>query len=490
MSAPAGSSSSAGGASSSASASASAPVPSAVAHAASDTLATAAVVLDEANLAFLQRKHELATTLFSQVAEAYAAHYGSDHPRCADVLFRYGRALLNHAIDRSGLLGDAEQLRNATGKREKDLLSAVDEAASAVTGAPAAGGKAGGFFHFGDEGQDEDHEEEGDEEGEEEDDDEPAAEEEEDIETDDFEIAFESLDVARVLYEKMLTGELPMDIDVPAEFAAAPATPAVSGKGKGKAKATSAPTDVETDPKRRFVRHRHAEVVATLGDVSLESESFGQAVDDYTTALALHTALLAPTDRQLAELHYKLALALEYGGEAPLEQALDHLVQARNVMQGCHDLLADQLRDQEKQGTPSTEIAKELAELQGLLPELDLKVQDVKHQIHVRDHPEADEAAIAAATAEGKATLDPTAVPVNDLSAFVKKKSKPVEKLTTAGASSSAAESSSSAATALSSAGAPAAESKKRKLDSSDKPVPNEGKRGGEGSPKKPKLSH
>ncbi|KAJ3349336.1 hypothetical protein GGF32_005658 [Allomyces javanicus] len=488
MSAPGSSSASAAGPSSASSASAAA-VPTAVAHAASDTLATAAVILDEANMAFLQRKHELATTLFSQVAEAYAAHYGSDHPRCADVLFRYGRALLNHAIDRSGLLGDAEQLRNATGKREKDLLSAVDEAASAV-GAPAAGGKAGGFFHFGDEGQDEEEENEGgeeDDDDEDDGDDEPAAEEEEDIETDDFEIAFESLDVARVLYEKMLTGELSMDIDVPAEFAAP--TPAITGKGKGKAKATTAPSDTETDPKRRFVRHRHAEVVATLGDVSLESESFGQAVDDYTTALALHTALLAPTDRQLAELHYKLALALEYGGEAPLEQALDHLVQARNVMQGCHDLLADQLRDQEKQGVPSTEIAKELAELQGLLPELDLKVQDVKHQIHVRDHPEADEAAIAAATAEGKATLDPNAVPVNDLSALVKKKSKPVETLTAA-ASSSTAGSSSSAAAASSSAGAPAAESKKRKLDSSDEPAANEGKRGGEGSPKKPKLSH
>ncbi|KAJ1497103.1 hypothetical protein HMI54_002586, partial [Coelomomyces lativittatus] len=86
-----------------------------------------ALILEEAHQAFLQKKYEMASAKYSQVAEAYGQTYGALHPKCADVMFRYGRALLNHAIEKSGVFGDDEQVRNATGKREKDLLTVLDD---------------------------------------------------------------------------------------------------------------------------------------------------------------------------------------------------------------------------------------------------------------------------------------------------------------------------------------------------------------------------
>ncbi|KAI9151009.1 hypothetical protein H9P43_009624 [Blastocladiella emersonii ATCC 22665] len=435
-----------------ATASAAAPPASAVA-AQTDYMSTLTALFDEGNLHFAQRQYELAAQMFSQVAEALATEYGTVHPKCADIHFRYGRALLNHAIERAGVLGDAEQVRNATGKREKDLLS-VFEAGLVPTKDPSR-------FHFGDEGDassaaassaaddaaiaaaavagvaDEDEESDDEDNG------------EEDIEEDDFEIAFEVLDVARVIYEKILAGELALaDAADGSPFAAValPAT-AVAVEGKGKAKATAASATAADDEAIRLaVRKRYAEVIVTLADVSLESESFGQAVEDYTTALVLQKELYDASDRRLAETHYKLALALEYAEGAELERARDHLAAARAVLVARTDALRATLAANPDDTNARTEIA-DIAEL---LPELALKIDDVNHSIHLRDNPDAAAAEEAASSSSSKARIEQA--PVQEISNLVKKKS-----------SSSAA--AAPAAPAAAAPAAPASPTKKRKHD-------------------------
>ncbi|ORZ35169.1 hypothetical protein BCR44DRAFT_34389 [Catenaria anguillulae PL171] len=454
----------------------------------SDYLSTLATLLDEANLAFGQRNYEHSAMLFSQVAEAYAREFGTVHPKCADVHFRYGRALLNHAIERSGILGDAGQVKNATGKREKDLLSLVDDSLI-----PA---KDPARFHFsednidGQEGaededdeaqdgqgeereQDQDQEQEEEEDEDQEEDGAPGQDQDEDIEEDDFEIAFEVLDVARVIYSEMLSGGMPLDatgLPDPTP-AATPLSP--TNKGKAKATSSSAPSMSAEDRATLAVKRRYAEVVATLADVSLESESFGQAVDDYSQALVLQSELYAPTDRRLAETHYKLALALEYTESPELDRALEHLHAARNVLVARRDELAD-LLDKEGgvEGEATLKTRAEMAEISNeLLPELELKVEDVTHAIYLRDHPEE---AAASSTADeagaGKKALGDN-VQVNDLSGLVKKKS-----------AAAAPAPAPAAAPAPVTAGSP---SKKRKLDEVE--AEEKGK-SGETSPKKAKL--
>jgi tetratricopeptide (TPR) repeat protein len=179
-------------------------------------------------------------------------------------------------------------------------------------------------------------------------------------------------------------------------------------KGKGKAKSDNGSSTMQV------IRQRHAEVIATLADVSLESESFSQAVEDYRNTLSLQAELLDPSDRRLAETHYKLALAIEYAGEEPLEQALEHLKKSHEV------LLSRKTRLLSDQGQG----CKEVLDIDELLPELSLKIDDVKHQIYIRDHPEADEASavLAEDSKLGTSKLDSKTVPVNDLNSLIKKK--------------------------------------------------------------------
>lgn len=121
-------------------------------------------------------------------------------------------------------------------------------------------------------------EEEEEEEEEEED------EEEEGEPEDDFNAAWEVLDLARALYEQQQD---------------------------------------ENDE----VKLKLADTYLALGDVSLETEKFEQAISDYDAALALKTELLPQSSRQIAEAHYKLSIVLDLTS-GRLSDAISHAEQA------------------------------------------------------------------------------------------------------------------------------------------------------------------
>ncbi|CAO3567836.1 unnamed protein product [Mortierella alpina] len=274
--------------------------------------------------AFALQDYELAVEKFGLASEMLGQVYGETNPKCANTLFMYGKALLEHAIQQSSVLG------GVTEKKSKDELEAVVAAAAGGSSTSASSSAAPNNPRFVFEGdEDEDEEEEGDEEG--------GAAEGGEEDQDDFAVAWDVLDLARVLYHRMGTEEALLKL---------------------------------------------GDVHIALGDVSLESENFEQAVADFREAITVKEARLEPDDRQLAEAHYKLALALEYS-PTESDKAQEHIHKATTVLkariQKLNDLLAS--GKGKARATDATEnetmMAKELVELHELVGEMDQKVQDL-----------------------------------------------------------------------------------------------------------------
>ncbi|KAG0294430.1 hypothetical protein BGZ96_001158 [Linnemannia gamsii] len=156
-------------------------------------------------------------------------------------------------------------------------------------------------------------------------------------EQDDFAVAWDVLDLARVLFHRMGTEEALLKL---------------------------------------------GDVHIALGDVSLESENFEQAVTDYREAITVKEARLEADDRQLAEAHYKLALALEY---SPTESALaqEHIHKASNVLRDRIQKLNGLLVSGKGKARAvdasenETKMAAELVELHELVGEMEQKTQDL-----------------------------------------------------------------------------------------------------------------
>lgn len=151
---------------------------------------------------------------------------------------------------------------------------------------------------------------------------------------DDFAVAWDVLDLARVLYHKIGTEEALLKL---------------------------------------------GDVHMALGDVSLESENFEQAVADFREALLVKEARLEADDRQLAEAHYKLALALEFS-PAEANKASEHITKAIGVLKLRIEKLNGLLGSGKGKARANdaseseTQMAKELLELHEFVGEMEQKV--------------------------------------------------------------------------------------------------------------------
>lgn len=195
---------------------------------------------------------------------------------------------------------------------------------------------------------------------EEEEEDDGDAEEGEDAEPeDDFNAAWEVLDLARALFEK------------------------------------------QQDAGGDAVALKLADTFLALGDVSLETEKFEQAIADYSQALALKVDLLPQSSRQIAEAHYKLSIVLDLTSGrlndaiTHAERALDsveaRLAELRDALsgQGLVTQVVDEKADPKGKGKAKgprllgddavqhlnkSQMEAEVKELQGLKEDLALKV--------------------------------------------------------------------------------------------------------------------
>ncbi|XP_010608480.1 nuclear autoantigenic sperm protein isoform X1 [Fukomys damarensis] len=110
-----------------------------------------------------------------------------------------------------------------------------------------------------------------------------------------------------------------------------------------------------------------------LGEVSVESENYIQAVEEFQACLALQEQYLEAHDRLLAETHYQLGLA--YGYNSQYDEAVAQFSRSVEVIEKRMAVLNEQMKEAEGS---STEYEKEIEELKELLPEIREKIEDAK----------------------------------------------------------------------------------------------------------------
>ncbi|XP_058408226.1 nuclear autoantigenic sperm protein isoform X4 [Diceros bicornis minor] len=114
-----------------------------------------------------------------------------------------------------------------------------------------------------------------------------------------------------------------------------------------------------------------------LGEVSVESENYVQAVEEFQACLNLQEQYLEAHDRLLAETHYQLGLA--YGYNSQYDEAVAQFSKSIEVIEKRMAVLNEQMKEAE--GSP-TEYQKEIEELKELLPEIREKIEDAKESQH------------------------------------------------------------------------------------------------------------
>ncbi|ELK06105.1 Nuclear autoantigenic sperm protein [Pteropus alecto] len=110
-----------------------------------------------------------------------------------------------------------------------------------------------------------------------------------------------------------------------------------------------------------------------LGEVSVESENYVQAVEEFQACLNLQEQYLDAHDRLLAETHYQLGLA--YGYNSQYDEAVAQFSKSIEVIEKRMAVLNEQMKEAE--GSP-IEYEKEIEELKELLPEIREKIEDAK----------------------------------------------------------------------------------------------------------------
>lgn len=257
------------------------------------------------------KNYSAAAEFYSEAAEVQDAINGEMSPENADLLYLYGRCLYHVGVSKSDVLGGkvAGNSNEEPKRKKRKTKQAEDVAESSAAGAAKGEGsvladaikngeakKEGEeqhsdliegkpssdkpFFQItGDENwtDSEDEDEDGD--------DAEGAEGEEEEEDDDFAIAYEILDVARVLLGRKLESLETIT--------------------------TSESASKET-PETRLLRERLADTHDLQAEIKLENEQFADAVTDAQAALKYKLQLFPQESGMVAEAHYKLAIALDF----------------------------------------------------------------------------------------------------------------------------------------------------------------------------------
>ncbi|KAI9202115.1 uncharacterized protein BJ171DRAFT_515736 [Polychytrium aggregatum] len=273
--------------------------------------------------------------LIQQGTEAFAKH---EYEKAVDLFGEAVTALAEQygegapeGADALFLYGQA-LLSNALSKTNVLNAASSSEVRDAELELPQ---KSSSHFVFEDEGYEDDSEDPAEQaEGQE-----NPEEEDEGEEEDDMQLAWDILELARISYERM------------------------------------------EDPEK--CKPKLAAVHMALGDISLESERWREAVEDYLLSVKLKESYLSDDNRQLAEVHYKLALALEYS-ERP-QDALGHVEKTIHVLEKRVALLesissggSENAKGKGKMSSEQLEAEKELQEIRGLYPEMKAKLDDLR----------------------------------------------------------------------------------------------------------------
>ncbi|KAJ9060448.1 hypothetical protein DSO57_1030810 [Entomophthora muscae] len=284
--------------------------------------------------AYANQDFETAVSQLSQGVVLIEQIYGPMSVLTADALFNYGRALLENAVKNTDLLGEKNLSKDAEKPHEDEeegVSGSEEDEEEEEDEAPDMSKK---IFSFQAEIDLSDNESEVSAEPEKQDN---QAQEDKAEDEDDFALAWQSFDSARVIYMH----HLDQQPDAPSSSSNPPPTP----------------------ENIRKIRHKLGEVLLALGDLSLESENFQQAIIDYQEAVQAKQQCLEPHDRRIAEAIYKLAVAYEYLPDRP--NAIAHLNLVNDVLE-AHIALLD-----------TNTHAAEIKEVKDLLQDIKIKLEDL-----------------------------------------------------------------------------------------------------------------
>ncbi|KAI9498003.1 hypothetical protein BDB00DRAFT_784485 [Zychaea mexicana] len=328
----------------------------------SNSTQKAQTLYEEGTRALSLKDYETSVDKLGKACQLLDSAHGELAPASGDAYFAYGRALLQSAIQQNTVLGESGQ------DNKVDVVPPTAQEENAAIKS--------GKFHFEDdevpEGDNDDEDEEG----------------EENRQDDDFETAWDILDIARVIYEKS--------------------------------------KDKET-------RLKLSDVHLCLGDVSIETEKFDSALPDYQKALDIKKEYLAEDDRQLAEAHYKYALALEFS-TTEADKAGSQIKAAVDVFKKRITTLEEKEQGKGK-GKASAANAgdatidnKEIREIEGLIQDLEEKLEELTNRQKTEKEAEALlKSFLGAPSANNNGGQQAAAaslenVTVNDLSTMIKRK--------------------------------------------------------------------
>jgi len=154
-----------------------------------------------------------------------------------------------------------------------------------------------------------------------------------------LQLAWEMLELAKVIYTKKVVGEK------------------------------------EVASKREYER-KLCETFMSLGEVSLENENYQQAVDDLTICLKIRQSKLSKDSRSTAEIHYQLGVALGFASQ--FEEAVKNFNLAIDVLTTRIQNLAERTESKDETRTDDASYTrdKEMAELEKIIPEIREKIAD------------------------------------------------------------------------------------------------------------------
>ncbi|XP_062583765.1 protein HGV2-like isoform X1 [Saccostrea cucullata] len=181
-----------------------------------------------------------------------------------------------------------------------------------------------------------------------------------------------------------------------------------------------------------------AESFLKLGEVSLETENYEQAISDFKECLKIQEAELEPDDRLLAETHYQLGLA--HGFNKQYDDSIDQYRKAIKVMEAKMNKLKQKVEEgtqgKGKEPLPADDPIKaaqqEIKDLEEILPDIRSKIEDMEEEKkNIDELKTLTKETLAAATselkpAESKDSSEPQKA-ASDISHLVRRKRKPEE---------------------------------------------------------------
>ncbi|XP_019734450.1 histone-binding protein N1/N2-like isoform X4 [Hippocampus comes] len=171
-----------------------------------------------------------------------------------------------------------------------------------------------------------------------------------------------------------------------------------------------------------------------LGEVSVESGNYTQALEDFQECLSLQLKHLDADSRLLAETHYQLGLTFTLNQQ--YKEAIDELNRSVSVIKSRLENLTELIA---KAAGPEalSEERQEMEELKALLPDIQEKVEDATAMKAVLDGASTSSAAqsgdtsatsdLTSTTTFSSAIGSAASAPVSDISHLVRKKRKPEE---------------------------------------------------------------